>query len=353
VSGTVPLTGDQLGALEPLRQAVNPMLDLAEGQGVVRASVVQAWTMKTQSITPVMQAVADATQAGAIQVAPTGLNTSNVNAALPGIADVYIGTLDVPYYLTPPANNNDAAGISSFWRGQGGSFLTRFNTTPVATSVQTIPVLMTVPNANSGQTAPANGWPIAIFVHGITADRTNMLAMADSLAQAGFAVIAIDQVMHGITDGTNPLAAANSPFPNDRERTFDIDLVNNETSAPGPDGVTDGSGTHYYSPAQLLTTRDNLRQSAADLLVLSASIPNIPGVPVDATRKVLIGHSLGGATATTYAAFDNSLSAVSLGMPAAGLVRTTIASQVFGPPIKAGLSASGLEEGTPCSAQHY
>lgn len=352
VSGTIPLTGDQLGALEPLRIATNSMLDVAAGQGVDRASVVQAWTTKTQSVTPVMNAVKNASSVGGtIVVAPTGSNTSAINPALPGIADVFIGTLDVPYYLAAPANPNDVAGISSFWRGQGGSFLTRFNPTPIATSVQTIPVLMSVPNANSGQTAPPAGWPIAIFVHGVTADRSNMLAIADSMAQAGFAVIAIDQAMHGIVDPASPLNAANTPFPNDAERTFNIDLVNNETGAPGPDGVTDTSGRHYYSPAQLLTTRDNLRQSVADLLVLSASIANIPGVPVDASRKALIGHSLGGSTATTFAAFDDSLSSVSLGMPAAGLVRTTIESDVFGPPIREGLAANGVAEGTPEFAQ--
>ena len=348
VAGAVELTGDVLGALEPLRIAVNAMLDAAEGQGVDRASVVQAWTTKTQSITPVMQEVANASlSGGAITIAPTGLTTNNINEALPGIADVFIGTLDIPYYRTPPANPNDVVGISSFWRGQGGSFLTRFNTIPVATSVQTIPVLMTVPNASSGQPIPAAGWPVAIFVHGITNDRTNALAFADSMAQAGFAVVAIDQAMHGITDATSPLAAANSPFPTDVERTFDIDLVNNETGAPGPDGVVDGSGTHFNSPAQLLASRDNLRQSAADLLVLSASLGNITAVPVDVSRKAVIGHSLGGTTATTFAAFDNTLSSVSLGMPAAGLVRVLVESPTFSPPLLAGLSAVGLEQGTP------
>lgn len=352
VAGTIPLTGDTLGPLEPVRVAVNSMLDVAAGQGVDRATVVQAWSTKTQSVTPVMNAIRNASSVGgAIVVAPTGLNTNNINDALPGIADVYIGALDIPYYLTPPANANDAAGITSFWRGQGGSFLTRFNPTPIATSVQTIPVLMSVPNANSGQQVPPNGWPVAIFVHGVTADRSNLLAIADSMAQAGFAVIAIDQAMHGIVDPASPLNAANTPFPNDAERTFNIDLVNNETGAAGPDGVIDTSGRHYYSPAQLLTTRDNLRQSVADLMVLSASIANIPGVPVDASRKALIGHSLGGSTATTFAAFDDSLTSVSLGMPAAGLTQTVIASEVFGPPIVAGLAASGVEQGTPEFAQ--
>jgi len=350
VAGDVPLTGELVAALEPVRVAVNSMIDAAVGSGVEEAGIVQAWTTLTQSITPVMTSVKNASAAGgAITMAATGATTAAFNPALPGIADVYIGTLDVPYYLTRPATRNDVSGISGFWRGLGGSFLTRLNPTPVANSIETIPVLMSVPNASSGQLQPASGWPVVIFVHGVTADRTNMLAIADSMAQAGFAVIAIDQVLHGLTvdtDPPNPLLASNTLFPNDSERTFGIDLANNETGEAGPDGVADTSGTHYYSPARLLSSRDNLRQSAADLLVLSASIGNISAVALDANRKALIGHSLGGATATVYAALDDSLSSVSLGMPAAGLVRTTITSRSFGPPLIAGLAAAGIEAGT-------
>ncbi|MBX2823572.1 MAG: Ig-like domain-containing protein, partial [Gammaproteobacteria bacterium] len=232
--GTTPLSGEA-AALEPVRQLVNAMLTAAEPEGVVRGSVIQAWTAKTQSITATLQAIKDQTSAGNLQVAPSGLNTSQISAALPGIADIYVGTLQVPYYRTAAANANDANAITSFWQGPGGSNLSRFNPMPVATSTQTIPVLMTVPNAASGQTEPAEGWPVAIFVHGVTRDRTIMLGVADAMAQAGFAVVAIDQAMHGITDTSNPLRGA--------ERTFDLDLVNNDTNAPGPDGQIDSSGT--------------------------------------------------------------------------------------------------------------
>lgn len=354
VSGSIPLTGDIVGALEPLRIAVNAMLAALDGQ-VDAANVVQAWTTRTQSITPVLQAVANSSQqGGAITVAPTMLNTSAINPALPGRADVYIGSLEVPYYLQAPADANDPSGISSFWRGENDSFLTARNPVPIATSVETIPVLMSVPNATAGVTAPPAGWPVAIFIHGVTADRTNMLALADSMASAGFAVIAIDQAMHGITDPQNPLHAANSPLPNVRERTFGIDLANNETLEPGPDGVVDSSGMHFYSPRALLTSRDNLRQSVADFIVLSASIQNITNVPLDESRKALIGHSLGGTTATTVAAFDDSISSVSLGMPAAGLAQTTFNSEspAIGDPIRNGLTAAASAEGfEPGSAE--
>jgi len=347
VSGTLELTG-ALADLEPLRLATSAMLTATEGQDFEAADVINIFATRTQSITAPMEAVAIAASVGgSINMVPTGMTTADVNEAAPGAADLFVGTLDLPYYLTAPANPNDAAAISSFWRPEEGEFITGLNPVPVATSTQTIPVLMTVPNASSSQTMPANGWPVAIFVHGITNDRTFMLTVADTMAGAGFAVIAIDQVMHGITDETSALSASSATFENDVERHFGLDLVNNDSGEPGPDGVVDSSGTHFFSPAQLLNTRDNLRQSAADLLVLSASLATVEVVPLDASRQALIGHSLGGTTATTFAAFTDNLSSVTLAMPAAGLVETILASPAFSGPVLAGLSASGLEQGTP------
>ena len=347
VSGSLELTG-ALEPLEDLRLVTSAMLAATAGQEFETTEVINIFTTRTQSITAPMEAVSAASAAGgAITMTPAGITTSDINELSPGNADLFIGALDVPYYLTAPANTNDPTAISSFWRGQDGGFITGSNPAPAETSIQTIPVLMTVPNANSGQVVPAAGWPVAIFVHGITNDRTFMLAVADVMAGAGFAVIAIDQVMHGITDETNGLSAAMSPFPNVVERHFGLDLVNNVSGEPGPDGQVDSSGTHFFSPAQLLNTRDNLRQSVADLLVLSASLANVAVVPLDASRQALIGHSLGGTTATTFAAFSNNLSSVTLAMPAAGLVETIIASPAFSGPILAGLSAAGLTPGTP------
>lgn len=335
--GGTPLTG-AFAALEPVRQLTNAMLAAAAGEGIDTSSVIQAWTAKTQSIRPTLEAIKNQTVAGNIVVGPSGLNTSQVNPALPGIADIFVGTLDVPYYRTAPASANDPVGITSHWEGPGNSNLSRFNPMPTVTSTQTIPVLMTVPNANSGQTQPDTGWPVAIFIHGVTQNRTNLLAVADTMANAGFVVIGIDQPMHGITDTTSPLYAS--------ERTFDIDLVNNTTGAAGPDGEIDSTGTHFYSPLYLLASRDNLRQSAADLMVLSASLASIPGVTLDTANKTLIGHSLGGTVATTFLAFDDSINAATLGMPAASLAPMLIASPAFGPTLIAGLSAAGLEQGT-------
>ena len=58
------------------------------------------------------------------------------------------------------------------------------NPFPVKTGDQTVPLLVTAPNANSGQAKPAAGWPVVIFGHGITRSRADALAMADAAASA-------------------------------------------------------------------------------------------------------------------------------------------------------------------------
>ena len=66
--------------------------------------------------------------------------------------------------------------------------ITFANPFPVKQADVTVPVLMTVPNAASGRTKPAAGWPIVIFNHGITRNRTDALAISATLASQGFAV---------------------------------------------------------------------------------------------------------------------------------------------------------------------
>ncbi len=166
----------------------------------------------------------------------------------------------------------DAVGLSP-----ASTNVTFANPFPVATSTQLIPVLLTVPNANSGHAKPAAGWPVVIFQHGITRNRTDMFAIAGTLAAQGFAVIAIDAPLHGITDTTNPLYIGNTPFAANgaQERTFNLDVSNNATGAPGPDGVIDGSGTLFINLSYLLTSRDNLRQATSDLMELTRAIPQM------------------------------------------------------------------------------
>ena len=133
------------------------------------------------------------------------------------------------------------------------------NPTPVVrVPNQRIPLLATLPNAQSGQTKPAGGWPVVIFQHGITLNRTVMFAMADSFAQAGFAVVAIDLPLHGITDPSNPFYQAAN------ERHFNLDNVG-ATGVFAPDGQID-NGWQILNVGNPLNARDHIRQAVADTI---------------------------------------------------------------------------------------
>lgn len=352
-------------ALEPLRQLTNSHLAVANAAGIARDKVVLSWVFTTQSITPVMQAVRSVTEPGQVQLANSGLTTAA--AGLPPIADIHIGTLTVPYYLSAPSSANPTAPLTAFWKAAPGAYVPPFNAAglspastnitfanpfPVKTSDVTIPVLATIPNAASGRSRPASGWPVVIFQHGITGNRTHALAVSATLAAQGFAVVAIDLPLHGLPP-ESPFAIGNTPFGAvASERTFNVDYVDNGTGAPGPDGAPDASGTHFINLASLLTSRDNLRQAVADLFVLTASIPRIDldgnGTgDFDSSNIQFVGLSLGAMVGTSFLALEPNVNVGLLSAPGGGIARLLDGSASFGPRIRAGLAASGVQAGTP------
>ena len=356
-------------SLEPLRQLTNSQLAAATAQGIARDDVVVSWVFTTQSITPVLQAVRSVTQPAPTTIVNSGRNISVAN--LPPIADIYIGVITLPYYLTAPSAENPTGPLTGFWKAAPGAYVAPFNQAglsptstnitfanpfPVATGSVTVPVMMTIPNANSGRTKPAAGWPIVIYQHGITRNRTDALAISATAALQGFAVVSIDLPLHGITPAgefTSPLYTELTPFASiSSERTFDVDYVNNDTGAPGPDERVDSSGTHFINLSSLLTSRDNLRQGIADLFVLTASIPSmdIDGNGTgdfDSSKIAFVGQSLGAIAGTSFLALEPNVNVGVLSVPGGGIARLLDGSPTFGPRIRAGLAAAGVQAGTP------
>ena len=346
-------------------------LQIATALGVNPANVVLSFSFSTQSTTDTMAALAATAQAQPITVHNTGLTTKQASPLLAGHANIYVGTLTIPYYLSR------TAPLTGYWQGgpspldSSSHFLTRFNPLPVATTTLPVPVLVTVPNsASTGKgVKPASGWPVVIFEHGITRNRTDMLAIADTFADAGFVVVAIDLPLHGLTDPTNPLyaAAANPlyaglglPASGSIERTFDLDVMNNATGAPGPDGKIDTSGASFINLTSLLTSRDNLRESAADLITLTRSLSGLnldasAGGDIDLTKVHFVGHSLGAIVGGVYLGVMPSTAVWTgtLAMPGGGIAQLLVDSPTFGPRIVAGLQAQGIQQGTTLFEQFF
>jgi pimeloyl-ACP methyl ester carboxylesterase len=353
-------------SLHDICQSTGAHLQIAQSIGLNPADVVLSFSFSTQSIGDSLNAIEQTAAAQPIKLHSTGLTTAQANPRLSGHANIYVGTLSLPYYLsrTEP--------LTGYWQGNPSPldpysrYLTRFNPAPVPTETLQVPILVTVPNANSVPQGikPAGGWPVLIFEHGIARNRTDMLAVADSFADSGFMVVAIDLPLHGLTDPTSALyaSAANPlysglslPTAGSIERTFDLDVLNNTTGAAGPDGQIDSSGASFINLGSLPTTRDNFRQGAADLITLTRSLPNLsltsgPDADVDLSRIHFLGHSLGAMVGGVYlgVASKAEVGTATLAMPGGGLANLLRDSPTLGPRIIAGISA---QQGTTAFEQ--
>ncbi len=367
-------------ALEPLRQLTNAQEMAAASAGIDRDDIVLSFTATTQAITPVLGVISSTLRPTSTQVAQaclapgTCLTTADVlpPGASPGIADLYLGVVELPYFLPVPSEDNPSAPLTGFWQAEAGAYVPPFdglgldpestnvtvaNPIPVERARQAAPMLITVPNANSGRVRPASGWPVVIFQHGITGNRSQMLALADTMASIGFAVVAIDKPLHGITDVTSPLYIGNTPFGQiAKERTFNLDLQDNESGAPGPDGSIDGSGAWFINLQSLLTSRDNLRQAQVDLSSVAVNVPFIDldgdGLgDLDGSNINFVGLSLGAMAGIPFLAVEPTVNNGVLSVPGGGIANLLAGSETFGPVIRAGLAAAGVEPGTPDFAQ--
>jgi pimeloyl-ACP methyl ester carboxylesterase len=185
-----------------------------------------------------------------------------------------------------------------------------------------------------------------------------MIALADVLADVGFAMVAIDQPLHGIVDTGNPLHVGTQDG-GLRERTFGLDLAGGGPSGNLPDGTADDSGAHFVNIGSPQTQRDNLRQAVADLFAVVKVIQDdwdIDGAgaaeDLDDSQIHFVGVSFGGIIGTVFCAADSQgpapvIKSAMLSVPGGGLPKMLAASEAFGPGLLASLAAVGVVPGTP------
>ncbi|RYZ92740.1 MAG: hypothetical protein EOO68_22380, partial [Moraxellaceae bacterium] len=343
------------------------------------------------------------------------------NGALAGnVGKLYTGYIKLPYYQTAPGTSPFGYYLTKNWsadltvREELSKLLpkesadtlpvlkpdvdqTTYNVTyryPFAakTGDESVPLQVTLPekawvpgyaaSANCGQIYAASGYPTVIYVHGITSDRTSVVALGHTLASQCIATVAIDLPLHGVPANSERIAlnveksqlinfaalyGANAPH----ERHFN---VAGPGGAPAPMNFdaptsTDGSGAQFTNLGYLANTRDNNRQAVMDLLNLNASLKGINEdfltgltVSLDLNKVYVVGSSLGGILSTVFTSVNQS--AISndalVGLPSnlnpiRGIVTSAAGSQVsqilinsptFGPIINAGLAAKGVNVGT-------
>ncbi len=333
------LSAEEFLAFDQLRLLVNTGEATVVGTDttVQVADIIQSWSFTTQSVGASLAAVRGLVGTPAIGPTFTPFGTSPG-----GDANIYQGTIDLPYYLTAPSLSNPTAILTESWQAAvpfgGENNLTALNPIPAATATVTVPMLISTP-VGSGP------WQTVIFQHGITRDRTDLLALADTLASAGLAVIAIDAPLHGVNSSSPFYQAGN-------ERTFDVDYVTQvgETIiAAVPDGVVDTSGAHFANLQNLTVLRDNFRQAVADLFALTAAIPSIDvdGGGADFAGDIyFVGHSLGVNIGVPFLSVETDVADAVLAMGGVSFAKIADGSTVFSPLVVNGLAAVGISKGT-------
>ncbi len=182
---------------------------------------------------------------------------------------IAVGLLDLPSYV-------DDAGVLQL-DAEGA---------PRAIGVTRPGFLVALPATGTGP------FPVVLFQHGGGGDKTSALGLAGPLADAGFALVAIDLPHHG-----------------DRAKE------------PG------GSGLDFVDIAAPLKTRDNFRQASADHMAVltglgaldAALAPLFGGAKVlDPQRAFYMGISLGGITGSLTFASAKTLRGAALFVGGAG-----------------------------------
>lgn len=348
----------------------------------------------------------------AIGVADTGISVATVldglipDSLIPlySAANYIRGSVTLPYYSGVPSAENPLAPVNDWWRARCDSGatlaglaaanpdaipagpldendgfcmnfglrdlssvvaidternLTKFNPIPATSTMMPIDVQMTTPDlavANAVRASmslpaleePADGWPVAMLVHGITSTKEQMLPITGLLSLYGIATIAIDQPLHG-------------------SRGFDL-------SGNGVDDINTSSVStlHYVNLASMLTMRDNTRQSTADLLGLRLGMNFLGGVDVngnpikiDNSKVHILGHSLGGIYGMNFVGLANTelspqvdglfkVASASLAMPGLMLANFGLDSPAFEGLAKSNLTlelspefAAAVEAGLP------
>ena len=195
--------------------------------------------------------------------------------------------------------------------------ITKYSPVPQVKSLESIEFLLFTPNS-------ADPTDVVIYQHGITSAKENAYAFAYNLARAGVAVIAIDLPIHG----TRSL---------DDTRSANADVL------------------AYLNLANLPVARDNVRQSALDVMGLRASLTAslqaglLASSPLKAfagSQVKFLGHSLGGIVGTTAVASSNrtlgsatadalySFSAAAIENSGGQISNLLLGSPFFGPQVK-------------------
>ncbi|GEJ57702.1 hypothetical protein [Anaeromyxobacter diazotrophicus] len=358
----VPGQSDATAAgLEQIRQGVGAAAKALQAEkGIAKSHVVLGYTFRTQTITDASLRLAAYPYSAASKFVPGA--KVDVTATLKGAATAKgIPTTGVQAFWTVPFFTKNPIDVATGALNPDNSKWTDASLT----------ALVVVPNG------PKQGAPLVVFQHGLTGDKGNVLAIASTLASAGFVTAAIDAPLHGdrayCKADAECVCAAGGTGCNPKCNLFPAGAQGDTASGVCSAGAVPCSGTlvsagacttsvsgNFFVSGNLFRTRDALRESILDTsaLVLALAPPSTPsgtfatdlaaaGVTIDPSKVYWVGQSLGGILGTLNTAANPRISKAVLNVPGGTLTDVFTQSPTFAPQLTPILTSLGITVGTP------
>ncbi len=274
------------------------------------------------------------------QLDPYVVNTNLANAG---------GKLDAvtsPILYNPGTSTVPGTGVTTAFRNATGVLRGFYHKT------RTVPFIVIAPITP----APVGGYPVAIFMHGIGGQKEQALGLANTLCAAGYAVVAIDQAVHGLPSG-----------------------VAGSLTAPLYTGPGMGNGrpaaewaSNFFMLPSILTARTNVQTSAFNLWRLERILKQ-PAVDPSSLQAAMVtagkslsaagasqyvGQSLGSIVGAYFLAGNSSQTGGSnlkglLSVPGSRLALLLKDSPSFSATVNAGLAAAGVPTGSAAYYQFF
>ncbi|NWJ41907.1 MAG: hypothetical protein HXX12_13175 [Geothrix sp.] len=213
--------------------------------------------------------------------------------------------------------------------------------------------------------APVGGYPVAVFMHGIGGQKEQALGLANTLCAAGYAVVSIDQAVHGL--------------PANGQLDVTGTAVSGSLTSPLYTGPGMGNGrpaaewaSNFFMLPSILTARTNvqtsafnlwrleriLKQPAADPTSLQAAMTTAGKSLSAAGASQFVGQSLGSIVGSYFLAGNSSQTGGSnmkglLSVPGARLAWILKESPSFATTVAGGLAAAGVPTGSAAFYQFF
>jgi hypothetical protein len=330
------------------REVNDPALAALDAAGIDSSAVVSVAAFTVEDPTTLTHAIKTrVTEFGIANGAPT-LIVDQVWKASDGTLDELMGTpledrpgLDVPSAIGSEGPDALAhSNVSILIKGRMSSVrvITGSGTELGVLSPDTVdggdvPFLLAIP-----KNVDVANLPVMLFHHGATGTMSNGLAMADTAARAGAAMLALETFQHG----------ERAPSGAD-----DVHELRGDGGALGPDGWFESpqlpvalrlfavEGTPAADKASPAFVAGTLAQMVADLNQLlkvsresnlapiAATDASLTGIAFRADQIYFAGLSLGTIVGTTMMVADRTITAAVLDVPPGGLVETLVENKAF------------------------